>query len=288
MRPYQGEGVLCARIGDTLYVYHGAHVKEASSMREEPTKQPRLSRLRGLYKNHAEAVGRQTAAWEHGYLVKIVRRERGWALYASEFRVLPIESLSDLRMRGVISEISPNELVALLVASKVPIDRLPAPPDAGVYAMFLDGADIPGLSARSDSPIYVGSSANLAQREFETHFVSRSTGFSTLRRTLGALLKEELGLVSRPRGRGKTKQDFLCYRFEAEGEDRLTDWMKAHIHIAVHPMADEVSAELGLIFLAHPPLNLTGCANPDATEIKRRRKICEDEARRRRWHDTYA
>jgi len=139
---------------------------------------------------------------------------------------------------------------------------------------------IPGISGHPDRPIYIGSSTNLAQREFETHFRSTATGFSTIRRTLGALLKERLGLVARPRGQGKTKQDFYCYRFELDGEDRLTDWMTGNIHVAVQPISDYISAERELTATAQPPLNLTGWANPDASEIKRRRKVCADEARR--------
>ena len=110
-----------------------------------------------------------------------------------------------------------------LGASKAPIDELRAPSEPGVYAWFLkDGVTLPGFVVPYDRLIYIGSSSSLAQRQYETHFSSRQTGFSTVRRTLGALLKEELRLVARPRGRGTTPQDFYCYRFEPDGEERLT------------------------------------------------------------------
>jgi GIY-YIG catalytic domain len=174
-----------------------------------------------------------------------------------------------------------NSLLQNLSATKKPIGQLSAPPEPGIYALFAgDGSAIPGISGDPDRPIYIGSSTNLAQREFETHFRSTSTGFSTIRRTLGALLEERLDLVARPRGQGKTRQDFYCYRFELDGEDRLTDWMTANIHVAVQPTGEYVAAERELTGRAQPPLNLSGWANPDAVEIKRRSKACADEARR--------
>ena len=97
---------------------------------------------------------------------------------------------------------------------------------------------------------------------------------------MGALLKERLDLVALPRGQGKSPQDFYCYRFDLDGEDRLTDWMIANIHVAVQPTGEYVAAERELTGRAQPPLNLIGWANPDAIEIKRRRKVCADEARR--------
>jgi transcriptional regulator with GAF, ATPase, and Fis domain len=39
--------------------------------------------------------------------------------------------------------------------------------------------------------VYVGTSVNLAQREFDTHFSPRGTGFSTVRRSFGAILRIE-------------------------------------------------------------------------------------------------
>ena len=45
-------------------------------------------------------------------------------------------------------------------------------------------------------PVYVGISADLARRGDEDHFRSGGSGFSTLRRSLGALLKDELKLTA--------------------------------------------------------------------------------------------
>jgi hypothetical protein len=110
------------------------------------------------------------------------------------------------------------------------------------------------------------------------------SGFSTLRRSLGALLKDELKLTAQPRGPGSSEQNLRCYRFDDPGEQRLTDWMRRHLRIAVatHPAPAPEQVEAELIALAQPPLNLTGWPNPHAKELKALRKSCADAARRTR------
>jgi hypothetical protein len=172
-----------------------------------------------------------------------------------------------------------KETLNALATARATIDRLSAPSEPGIYALFLAGrTSLPGLTIDGGEPIYIGLSTNLAQREFATHFSVRS-GFSTIRRSLGALLKDELRLRARARGRGLTEQDISCYCFTPDGEERLTIWMRSNVHVSVQPFEDYRSFEKRLIALAEPPLNLTGWKNPDAAEIKRLRKVCADEAR---------
>jgi hypothetical protein len=122
-------------------------------------------------------------------------------------------------------------------------------------------------------------SINLAQRGDETHFQSGQTGFSTLRRSVGGLLKEELRLRAQPRGTGPSNQHYRCYRFDDRGEGRLTEWMHHHLLVAVATSPDAERVETELISLVQPPLNLTKWANPHARDIKALRKACVDEAR---------
>jgi hypothetical protein len=68
--------------------------------------------------------------------------------------------------------------------------------------------------------MYVGMSSNLAERD-EAHFRTGGSGFSTLRRSLGALLKQELRLSARPRGTGSSAQNYRCYQFDDAGEEQL-------------------------------------------------------------------
>ena len=104
----------------------------------------------------------------------------------------------------------------------------------GVCAVFLRGKPkFPIAPASSDGLIYVGKSSDLAERAYSGHFSSSGSGFSTLRRSIGALLKEQLALVAVPRGKGNSKSNYTQYRFDNAGDDRLTTWIKQNLEIGV-------------------------------------------------------
>jgi hypothetical protein len=174
--------------------------------------------------------------------------------------------------------VRPDEILTKLVADRSSVQNLDAPEEPGVYALFLrEGTEFP-IAHNPAEPLYVGTSGNLAQREFDTHFAAGQSGFSTVRRSFGALLLDRLDLKPRPRGRGSSKTNFRNYRFDDAGEQRLSQWMEKQIEVAVHPVADPKAVEKELIALACPPLNLTGWANPEAAEIKAKRKQCVELA----------
>jgi hypothetical protein len=174
-----------------------------------------------------------------------------------------------------------GDLLDALRASAAPLTEVDAPRKAGVYACFLDHPSaLPSLPDQGADPLYVGVSSDLAEREFDTHFRSGQSGFSTLRRSLGALLRNELRLRAQPRGTGGSDSNYRCYRFDDVGEDRLTAWMREHLQVGVQEWAEPVAIEKDLIELAQPSLNLIGWPNPHAAEIKALRKGCVEEARR--------
>jgi hypothetical protein len=174
----------------------------------------------------------------------------------------------------------PADVLRSLTDKAAAFDQLDAPSEPGVYAYFLAGGELPGVSNPGGSSVYVGLSSNLAQREFDTHFAEGQTGFSTLRRSIGAILKEQLGLLARPRGTGASDTNFRNYRFDDDGERRLSVWMRDNLRVSVHAVVEPKAVEDELIALARPPLNLRGWANPEAIHIKALRKACVDEARR--------
>lgn len=175
------------------------------------------------------------------------------------------------------------DLLQRLRTSAQPIERVAAPATSGVYAWFLDDPSaLPTLPNQGADPIYVGISDDLQRRGDEDHFRPGGSGFSTLRRSLGALLREQLGLSALPRSPGPSEQNVRCYKFDDSGERRLSDWMGEHLRVAVVPHPQPESIEREVIQLACPPLNLTGWTNPYAREIKALRKACADEARRAR------
>jgi hypothetical protein len=110
-------------------------------------------------------------------------------------------------------------------------DEIPSLPDAGVYAFFIkDRSKLTGVQMRSDGLLYVGMTAS--SLEVRNHFFHRDSSFSSFRRSLGALLKTRLKLHAIPRGLGRTRRDFVHYRFTAPGERKLTDWMQKHLEYA--------------------------------------------------------
>lgn len=160
--------------------------------------------------------------------------------------------------------------------SRRSIDLLQAPKAPGVYALYASAAGtIGGFAAGEDGLIYVGVSSDLAAREFEQHFGSDSSGFSTVRRSLGAILKGQLGLTAIPRSPGSQPSS---YRFSDDGELRLTGWMRDNLQVGVCSIGSALAVETELIVLLKPVLNLTKWPNPARREIKRLRKICACEA----------
>lgn len=155
------------------------------------------------------------------------------------------------------------------------------PTERGFYLVYADGP-IGWMAVDSTSdPVYVGKADDGLRRRIEREH-GGDTGRSTLRRSLGALLKEELDLVARPRpGKGELKSiNFTNYSFEPDGDKRLTEWMVANLTVDPITMPTATS-ERELIAHHQPLLNLTGWANPHGAEIKAARKHCAAEARRR-------
>lgn len=86
-----------------------------------------------------------------------------------------------------------------------------------------------------------------------------------------------------PRAPGATRRNALCYWFDADGEARLTGWMREHLIYSYREMPDNIAAaEKDAIGINCPPLNLVGWANSQRSEIKRLRALCVAEAIARR------
>jgi hypothetical protein len=173
-----------------------------------------------------------------------------------------------------------GQVLAQLVAARRRPEAVGAPSTPGVYAIFLRRqGTLASIVPSVDGIVYIGRSSNLAQRELGTHFQTGQSGFSTVRRSLGAMLLDELDLKPRPRGNGASENNYLCYRFDDAGEQRLSDWMHENLDLAVHSVANPGQLERELVVTAQPPLNLTHWSNPDAASIKAARKACVAAAR---------
>jgi GIY-YIG catalytic domain len=179
---------------------------------------------------------------------------------------------------------STTDVVKLLFSSRCRPSGLNPPERPGIYAIFLrDQEQIGWFAAKSGSAVYVGISGNLKQREFDVHFSSGSSGFSTLRRSLGAILKNELNLTCRPRSSGPSETNVTNYKFDEAGEQRLTLWMAENLDIGICPVDQNIKdLEKAVIAETKPVLNLTGWKNPDRASIKELRAACKREAKSRR------
>ena len=165
-----------------------------------------------------------------------------------------------------------------LIASRSPIARAGANADAGVYALFLATGSLPHVAPAADGLLYIGmTDSSLVSRNPLTH---KSSGFSTLRRSLGSLLRAKLALVPIPRSAGSSPN---LFKFSSDGEIRLTKWIIEHLDYGCAIIADDRDKlKKRLIGISEPPLNLTGWKNPLSKEIEARRKECVIDANRYR------
>lgn len=168
-----------------------------------------------------------------------------------------------------------------LIAERLPFTKMPPIAGSGVYAFFLrTGSSLPIVSAGDDGLLYVGQASELRDR---SHFDDSSSSGSTLRRTLGALLRDQLSLVPFP-GRKNPGDRRSQYRFHPESEAALSKWMIANLIATKVGTSNYDGVETCLIAAMKPPLNLQkwprATPNPQRKEIKAARKRCADEAQK--------
>jgi len=98
---------------------------------------------------------------------------------------------------------------------------LPAISGPGVYGICLSNPDrLPPIAAGKYGLLYVGMTEQ--GLDARNHFAHSHSGFSTFRRSLGAILKSDLDLTAFPRSSGTSKSNVTNYRFSDVGEQALT------------------------------------------------------------------
>jgi GIY-YIG catalytic domain len=163
------------------------------------------------------------------------------------------------------------------------------PDQPGLYAIHAapEAWSILGLGGRSDDrPLYVGKAeASLVSRDLNTHFATGTTGRSSPRRSFAALLSATgtLELVAMPRRpHDPEPRKWGHFALEAPGDEQLTDWMYANLHIAVWPApAGTVLRPVESAAMHHwlPPLNLTGLSTPRTAQVKNARARMAEQAK---------
>jgi hypothetical protein len=163
------------------------------------------------------------------------------------------------------------------------------PKEQGIYAFFVGSTNDLGKFGQPDQNIYVGiSEKNISGRDTETHLKTGQTGWSTLRRSLGAVLKSKLNITAQKRDKNPKKLRPDKYKFDERGENKLTEWMEENLKIGFWSTANLMSKkklrneEEQVILRLKPTLDLdrrTKKYNPLAEELDSLRKICRDEVK---------
>lgn len=141
--------------------------------------------------------------------------------------------------------------------------RVLAPHKPGLYAIYVDELVWEELRLTRSSPgapLYVGKAEHsLHGRDVRTHFASGRTGSSTVRRSLAALLVDDLSLEAVPRNR-EVPDRSANFGLTECSDNRLTRWMDERLGLAFWVKDGQVDlADLEAEVLARfrPPLNLT-------------------------------
>jgi hypothetical protein len=173
-------------------------------------------------------------------------------------------------------------LPAVNTATSIVDADLPTVP--GCYVLFVSSAGASSLAIGgfdANTALYVGKADDsIRKRVQQTHLVDGRSGSSTLRRSLGALLRETLLLRPVPRSLKRTDDKrFTNYAFDSESDRRLSVWIAANILVAAVPSPAPDVTERELIVQLAPPLCLTLWDNPHRTRIKQLRATCAAMAR---------
>lgn len=177
-------------------------------------------------------------------------------------------------------DFDPNALIAQL-SSADEIEPGHLPNESGVYAVYIrrdSFADL--LSAGPGDVLYVGQSRNLAERDHVTH---RHSGFSTLRRSIGAVFLEKWEGRALRRAPGASETNWRNFRFDDVTEARLTDWIRQNLlfRYVRCPIERLSVVEKCAITALEPLMNINGWRNPRGGDLKSARRKCAEMARLR-------
>lgn len=167
-------------------------------------------------------------------------------------------------------------------------EHLDYPTCPGIYAFMLKENSHLNEFGKPNQVLYVGiAKDSLKKRDLGNHFSSKSTGRSTLRRSIGAILKKEFKLTASSRNGTNSSREILNYKFNSNGEQLLTDWMTENLIIGYWkdensiPYSELRDWEEEVIIFLRPTLDLdkrTRKYNVLASRLDSLRLICRNEA----------
>lgn len=154
----------------------------------------------------------------------------------------------------------------------------------GIYAIFGDEAAWSDLGLGepvADLPLYVGKAEDsLAKRDAKEHFSDGYTGRSTVRRSVAALLRQDLGLTGVPRNLA-CPANFANFALMPADDAKVTLWMKDRLQLALWPSdGSELlkDVEEKVLRRLDPPLNLTHVNHRWKARIMHERSVMARQA----------
>ena len=172
------------------------------------------------------------------------------------------------------------DIAQALLNGRRPISETASSRKTGLYGIFAKSRNcLPGIPIPETGIVYVGMTED--SLDTRNHFLAKSSGFHSPRRSLGAILKDELGLLAIPRSPGASDTNWKNYAFAGDGENRLSAWMEQHLDYAIFELADNVrEQENATIPAMEPPLNIDyKWPNPLIGHITKLRAACKAEAK---------
>lgn len=158
------------------------------------------------------------------------------------------------------------------------------PDQPGLYAFYGDTqvwTDLGLEPAFDDQPLYVGKAErSLNGRDVRTHFATGKTGSSTVRRSLAALLADDLDLVAVPRNLANPDGS-ANFALDPASDARLSTWMESHLRLAtwIRPEGLVLGViEAAVALRLRPPLNLDKVGQP-RDRLRQARRRLADQAR---------
>ena len=151
----------------------------------------------------------------------------------------------------------------------------------GIYAVFFFGTDFPieNIKPKPDEVIYLGKTeSSQEKRDAKTHFKSGKTGSSTLRKSIGSLLRNIYNLKPIVRNNSDIiKRRFSHFKFDDNSEEIITEWMQNNLALSFYEYPESKSKiktlETTLIQKLIPLLNIDkNPSNPHLNLLKQIRK----------------
>ncbi len=164
------------------------------------------------------------------------------------------------------------------------------PAKAGIYAFHVRSGKlgdrvIDAVLKENHGCLYLGKAtvgAGGLHGRIRTHLRTGSTGRSSLRRSLGAALKNRLGIkaIPRPSRKAITRKAITNYAFAEPGDLALTQWMLRALELSFLVDEDPRAAECIWVPKLRPVFDLEGLwSNPAAGYIENQlREACRREA----------